>query len=183
MSNVGLESVMFEALKGKFPGYELVHGQSLLYQVLVDEKLQFQPSKPLLPTRGDGAFETDLLVTRVTEPKTPLVVIEIKRSLSTHDVLTYSAKAAKHKNVYPYLRYGIVFSGELPARIPGRFFAHNSALDFAMAISDENDKDFLPQCSKLVVLVQDQIAVSEDLIRLMGGATKVSTFESLLTLK
>ena len=32
--------------------------------------------------------------------------MEFKQGLSTHDVLTYSAKATRHKQVYPYLRYG-----------------------------------------------------------------------------
>lgn len=30
---------------------------------------------------------------------------------SSHDVLLYSAKAAKHKYIYPYLRYGFVVVG------------------------------------------------------------------------
>jgi len=42
----------------------------------------------------------------------PLVVIELKAtSFSSHDVVLYSAKAAKHKSIYPYLRYGFVVVG------------------------------------------------------------------------
>jgi hypothetical protein len=64
----------------------------------------------------------------------PRVVMEFKGRLSTHDVLTYSAKARKHKQVYPYLRYGLVASDE--AIVPGRVFTHNEALDFCAAIAD-----------------------------------------------
>jgi hypothetical protein len=59
----------------------------------------------------------------------PRVVLEFKTSISTHDVLTYSAKARKHKQVYPYLRYGLVASNE--AVVPGRFFILNESLFFA----------------------------------------------------
>jgi len=42
----------------------------------------------------------------------PFVVIETKYgSFSTHDVLIYSTKALKHKEIYPYIRYGFVVGG------------------------------------------------------------------------
>jgi hypothetical protein len=49
--------------------------------------------------------------------------------MTTHDVLTYSAKARKHKQVYPYLRYGFVVP-EVEF-VPRRFFIHNDALDYS----------------------------------------------------
>jgi hypothetical protein len=75
----GLEGIVFECMKGKVPDYKVHHGQSILYQVVVDEALRFQPTDPRLPVRGDSAFETDILVTRDRDPKTPLVVIEVKQ--------------------------------------------------------------------------------------------------------
>jgi hypothetical protein len=60
--------------------------------------------------------------------------MEFKGRITTHDVLTYSAKARKHKQVYPYLRYGIIVSEE--TFVPGRVFTHNEALDFCAAIAD-----------------------------------------------
>jgi len=56
---------------------------------------------------------------------------EFKPGISTHDILTYSAKARKHKQVYPYLRYGLVASRE--RFVAGKFFTHNEALDFYLA--------------------------------------------------
>jgi len=55
-------------------------------------------------------------------------LLEFKPSITTHDVLTYSTKARKHKQVYPYLRYGMLIS-KIPT-IPGRVYTHNEFLDF-----------------------------------------------------
>jgi hypothetical protein len=175
----GLEGKVYECLKGKFPDYEVHKGQSLIYQVVVDEALRFQPADPRTPTRGGNAFQTDILVTRALDPKTPLVVVEVKASLTTHDVITYSAKASRHKNVYPYLRYGIAFTGEEPAVIPGRFFTHNSSFDFAISL-EKPEANRLPDCEKLVAIVKDQLAVAEHMIKLMNGAIKVRSYESLV---
>jgi hypothetical protein len=117
----------------------------LLYQITLDNELKLVPPKHELqkPKRGQSAFQTDLCVfedkqTALGDEKTtvsiPRVVMEFKGSITTHDVLTYSAKARKHKQVYPYLRYGIIVSEE--AFVPGRVFTHNEALDFCAAIAD-----------------------------------------------
>ncbi len=50
------------------------------------------------------------------------MVFEFKTSLTTHDVLTYSTKARRHKQIYPYLRYGLLVSTE--TSVPRRFFIH-----------------------------------------------------------
>jgi hypothetical protein len=120
-------------------GREVVHppllmdrGRSLLYQVTVDNRLQLTV-KPDDPKRGRSAFQTDLAVFEKfdNDIEIPRVVLEFKQRLTTHDVLTYAAKARKHKQVYPYLRYGLVIAN-LRA-LPGRFFTHNEGLDFAVA--------------------------------------------------
>ena len=55
-------------------------------------------------------FETDLLVyEKIENSIKPRVIIESKiQSVTTHDAITYSYKAQCHKNVIPYLRYGII---------------------------------------------------------------------------
>jgi len=63
----------------------------------------------------------------------PRVVMEFKTKVSTHDVITYSAKATKHQQVYPYLRYGLIASDH--ATVPGRLFTHNDSLDFCASVS------------------------------------------------
>jgi len=114
------------------PPLSIQRGAALLYQVTVDNhlKIKVDPKKPM---RGQSAFQTDLCVfeTLDDETKIPRVVLEFKPGLSTHDVLIYSAKARKHKQIYPYLRYGLVIGNE--AKVPGKFFTHNEALDFCVA--------------------------------------------------
>jgi hypothetical protein len=173
----GLEGIVHRCLKEKLPNYEVNWHRSILYQVVVDENLRFQPSDPTMPTRGSGAFETDILVARSQEPRIPLVAVEIKESLTTDNLLTATAKAAKHKNVYPYLRCGIAFFWEKNLLIPGRFFTHNSAFDFAISLK-EPDGNHLPDCDKLADVVRRQIEVSEYLIELMNGSKRVQTYES-----
>ncbi|MGJ4961585.1 hypothetical protein [Bradyrhizobium sp. HKCCYLRH3061] len=117
-------------------------GQPLLYEVLVDNNLKLTVD-PTHPIRGESAFQTDLcILEKKQEIEVPRVVLEFKTRITTHDVLTYSAKARKHKQVYPYLRYGIVASEEL--QVPRRFFIHNDALDFFAALKNirgSNDLD------------------------------------------
>ena len=110
-------------------------GEALLYQVTVNNELSLTVT-PTKPVRGNSAFQTDLCVFEEKKPDVliPRVVMEFKSRITTHDVLTYSAKARKHKQVYPYLRYGIVISDE--SVIPGRLFTHNEALDFCATIAD-----------------------------------------------
>ena len=100
------------------PPLSIKRGKALLYRVTVNNRLKVTV-EPHAPKRGQSAFETDLCVfeTVGSEPvKIPRVVMEFKQGLSTHDVLTYSAKATRHKQVYPYLRYGLVIGkeGSLP---------------------------------------------------------------------
>lgn len=113
-------------------------GAALLYQVTVDNTLSLTVD-PKHPRRGNSAFQTDLCVFEEKDKDVliPRVVMEFKARISTHDVLTYSAKARKHKQVYPYLRYGVVVSDE--AFVPGRVFTHNEALDFCATVGDYRD--------------------------------------------
>jgi hypothetical protein len=90
-------------------------GAPLLYEIKVNNNLQvMEPERIRKPTRGASAFQTDLCIFEERSPEIliPRVVIEFKTRITTHDVLTYSAKAIKHKQIYPYLRYGILVSGE-----------------------------------------------------------------------
>ncbi len=113
----------------------ICRGAALLYQVIVDNKLDLAVDVKK-PVRGNSAFQTDLCVfeQKQADLKIPRVVMEFKGRITTHDVLTYSAKARKHKQVYPYLRYGVVVSEE--GSIPGRVFIHNEALDFCATVAD-----------------------------------------------
>jgi hypothetical protein len=111
---------------------EVERGAALLYQIKLDNRLNLTVD-PKAPTRGQSAFQTDICVFEriAVNLRIPRVVLEFKPGLSTHDVLTYSTKARKHKQVYPYLRYGVLTSRE--RYVAGKFFTHNEALDFCLA--------------------------------------------------
>ena len=121
------------------PPLVVQRGAALLYQVTVDNRLSLTVDVKR-PARGNSAFQTDLCVfeTRAGDISIPRVVMEFKTRITTHDVLTYSAKATKHKQVYPYLRYGIVASSE--SVVPGRLFTHNQSLDFCASVAGLDGK-------------------------------------------
>ena len=88
--------------------------------------------------RHSARYETDLLLYDIKENGDwiPRVVIELKiGSITTHDALTYSTKAATHKHVYPYLRYGILV-GQYGINLPGRLIRHGTYFDFMMTWPD-----------------------------------------------
>lgn len=84
-----------------------------------------------------------------------MVIIETKwGKFSTHDVLTYSTKALKHKETYPYIRYGLVVGGK--NKIDKRFFTHNVGFDFAIALEiDERN------IKRLFTVIQKQLKSAE----------------------
>ena len=81
-------------------------------------------------------YETDLLVyQRIDNEKwKPRIIIEGKiNSVTTHDAITYSQKASTHKNVHPYLRYGILLGNRKHYPLPGRLFRHGAYFDFMLS--------------------------------------------------
>jgi len=83
-------------------------------------------------SRNSPPYETDLLIRDVNAKANswiPRVVIEFKfGQVTTHDALTYSAKAFTHKHVHPYLRYGTIIGGF--DKIPPRLVRHGVYFDF-----------------------------------------------------
>jgi hypothetical protein len=134
----------------------VTRGEVLLYQVRVDNRLEIKVD-PRKPRKGRSAFQTDIAVFEQVDPaiRIPRVVMEFKTAVTTHDLLTYNAKAVLHKQIYPYLRYGMVASAEL--KVPGRAFVHGTALDFfvaagAFAVADVHDR--------LAALLQKEVETS-----------------------
>lgn len=82
-------------------------------------------------------YETDLLVVEnLGEEKwIPRVVIEAKGNgkITTHDAITYSHKASTHRQVHPYLRYGILLGDRKHFRLPGRLLRHGTQFDFMIS--------------------------------------------------
>ena len=83
-------------------------------------------------------YETDILITQQLDGERwiPRVVIETKLDrLHSHDAITYSKKASTHKQVHPYLRYGMVVGARGRSGLPGRFIRHGEHFDFMFAFS------------------------------------------------
>lgn len=160
------------------PPLSIQRGASLLYQVTVDNHLQIRVN-PKKPMRGQSAFQTDLCVfeTLDAETKIPRVVLEFKPGLSTHDVIIYSAKARKHKQIYPYLRYGLVIGNE--AKVPGKFFTHNEALDFCVASASYKSNRLHEIIARLL---KAEVQASRQLEKVAFGSTPVHVYRSEVVL-
>ena len=81
-------------------------------------------------------YVTDLLIKEVADNGdwTPRIVIECKfKQITTHDALAYSTKAATHKHVHPYLRYGVLIGQSGHSGIPPRLIRHGAYFDFMAA--------------------------------------------------
>jgi hypothetical protein len=103
-------------------------------------------AEEIITYRGQSAharhttlYETDLLISeRLSDTDwVPRVVIEAKiNAVTTHDAITYSHKAALHKAVHPYLRYGIILGHRGHFPLPGRLFRHGAHFDFMCSLVD-----------------------------------------------
>jgi hypothetical protein len=70
------------------------------------------------------------------------VVVEAKvDSVTTHDAITYSQKAANHRAVFPYLRYGIMLGNREHYPLPGRLYRHGTQFDFMVSFRKYEPSD------------------------------------------
>ena len=151
-------------------------GAPLLYEITVSNNLEvMEPELVKKPRRGASAFQTDLCIFEERSPgiQIPRVVLEFKTGITTHDVLTYSAKATRHKQIYPYLRYGIIASGE--KAVPGRVFKHNEGLDFFASVAGLDDHELR---AFLTSLLRDEITTSKCLEGIAFGKVKTRLFRN-----
>jgi hypothetical protein len=116
-------------------------------------------------------FKTDILIFEElsNERWKPRVVIETKiRGVTTHDAITYSKKAANHKAVHPYLRYGI-FIGQID-KIPRRLIRHGENFDFM--ISWVGDKPSSEELDSFIGVIKEEVEASLQLDSIYGRKTK-----------
>lgn len=115
-----------------------------------------------------SSYETDMLVYEQLESGRwwPRVVIECKLgAVTTHDALTYSAKAATHKNVHPYLRYGVLLGGWGESALPARLMRHGTQFDFMAAWAGETPT--AAELQRTVEVLRDEIEASRTLQALL----------------
>jgi len=125
------------------------------------------------PRRG---YQTDMLLAEQINNNSgdwvPRVVVEFKLAssaktgINTHDVLAYSAKAATHKSLHPYLRYGIIV-GRYPGEIPKRLIWHGHQFDFMMTLA-AGDKLTTGERDTLCELLKDEVRASREMSRLLS---------------
>ncbi len=170
MNETEFTETLLKELRKALEGYEIKKGEVLIYKVIVNENGEFNPGDPQNPRRGNLSFQTDLLIRK---NNLPLVVIEAKcGGFSTHDILTYSTKALKHKEVYPYLRYGLVVGNTKV--ITNKFFTHNAGFDFALALENmHNDKLY-----ELVEIIEQQLRAAEFLLDILKHKNRTRLFNT-----
>jgi hypothetical protein len=160
------------------PPLSICQGAPLFYELIINNHLELTIN-PKKPVRGVKAFQTDLCVfeSKKGKIKIPRVVLEFKTKITTHDVITYSAKARRHKQVYPYLRYGIVASAL--SSVPSRFFVHNEWLDFFAALDGKDPADLSAFFSSLLTA---EVRTSQTLEKLAFEKYKPRFFRTEITI-
>ena len=132
------------------------------------EVLKYEDTKPSEHTTM--GYETDILVRDESLGDghwVPRVVIECKlANVTTHDVLTYSAKADTHKQIHPYLRYGILIGNHDEKGVPRRLFRHGAYFDFMAAWKEEKSSD--EEWVGLIDVLRQEIEASRQIERLVS---------------
>lgn len=125
------------------------------------------------PEPSSMKYETDMLVVETIDSKwIPRVIIEVKchGSITTHDVITYSHKASTHRQVHPYIRYGILISQRERYPLPDRLFRHGTQFDFMFSLvgaiaTEEEMNDFID-------LLFEEVEASRTMQELIYGSRK-----------
>jgi hypothetical protein len=131
-------------------------GERLPYR---HEVFKYKDTKPSAHTIM--GYQTDILVRDDLGNGlwVPRVVIECKlASVTTHDALTYSAKADTHKQVHPYLRYGILIANHDEKGVPRRLFRHGAHFDFMAAWKAKDPSD--EEWEGLIEVLREEIKTS-----------------------
>lgn len=113
-------------------------------------------------------FQTDLTITETDSDGSwrPRVVIEAKLStVTTHDAITYSQKAALHKSVHPYLRYGIMLGNRGDFPLPGRLYRHGVQFDFMISFRSLRPTE--SEMARFVRLLRAEVNASRTMEKLI----------------
>ncbi len=86
---------------------------------------------------------------------------EIERLKKFGQVNVYGQKAATHKNVHPYLRYGILLGNRRHYPLPGRLFRHG--LNFDFMLSWKAAQASREEWQGFMAIVQDESRASKEL--------------------
>jgi hypothetical protein len=169
---------LVKQLQAELPHLEVEARKSIFYALYIDEdgNIPLNLNKQKEPIRGGGTgFEQDILIYERVKGQTsivPRIVVEVKfGSITTHAAIVYSEKADKIRNVYPYLRYGLVL-GALE-NIPPRVLRLGLGFDFMLRISNPPTKE---EIEGLLHLLKDEVDTSRKLGKVFSGLVKVREF-------
>ena len=160
-------------------------GRRLPYamHVLAYENQEGEPALAKPARTETHGYQTDLLIAERTSEAAqwvPRVVVEFKLgSVTTHDALTYSAKAATHKNVHPYLRYGIVI-GNHKGAVPRRLIRHGHHFDFMLTLSSERLST--ADRRRLVELLEEEVRASQRIEALLRERSDITLLHRKLAI-
>lgn len=138
----------------------------LRYILDIDEYSDKGPNISLSKART--SYEVDLLISDSTTDghKIPRVVIECKiGGFSAHEAQAYSAKAASHKSIHPYLRYGILVCKTNGVR--AKYLRHGANFDFIVTL--ESDEPMKCEWSTLTGILSEEIIASRRLQELFAN--------------
>lgn len=114
------------------------------------------------------SFATDLAIVENFEDQRwkPRVVVEAKLGrITTHDAITYSQKAAYHRSVHPFLRYGIMLGDRSHHPLPGRLYRHGAQFDFM--ISFEGLESTESENKRFAKLLREEVKASRILEKIL----------------
>jgi hypothetical protein len=178
MNEAEFTDELVKLLKAELTDQQVEARKSIFYSLYIDEQgnIPLNLNKQGEPIRGGGTgFEQDILLFERVAGQTsiaPRVVVEIKFGrVTTHDTIVYSEKAHKIRNVYPYLRYGLVLGGL--KKIPPRVLRMGLGFDFMVRISNPPSQG---EISGLIALLQNELDTSKKLGKIFSGAIGVSGF-------
>lgn len=159
-------------------------GSKLAYSCVIHQYDKDGRNDPI-----SAKYETDLLICDTLSDGgwIPRVVVECKiGGVSTHDALTYSSKAATHKQVHPYLRYGFLAGERKHYAIPPRLVKHGAHFDFmaTWCAAEPTSAEWKTFCA----LLKEEIEASRTLQKLLTTGrsttrTKYSVLHRPLVLK
>lgn len=119
---------------------------------------------------SETSFETDMVVYEKLNNKIiPRVIIEAKvGTVTTHDAITYSHKAMYHKNVIPFVRYGIMLGARETYPLPGRLFRHGTNFDFLFSFVDYLPSD--KEINAFIEMVKKEITYSRQFEEILSNS-------------
>ena len=88
--------------------------------------------------------------------------------MTTHDAITYSTKASTHKNVHPYLRYGILLGNRKHYPLPGRLIRHGANFDFMASWKGYEPENL--EWDRLIKVLAKEVAASEQLEEILSSS-------------